>query len=152
MTKEQDDYATKPDVFPQKGTSGSGDAHAYTVQARMAYFEPKQICGHLLDTRWRTIYFEQSPVGVPAQSRYSPWSGCLPGMMTYEAAQALRWWFMANAAHTFDHFCLETRLVKHEIKYSFEEQAVSAGALVDSRSRDIAEPPPVPKTAAAVSS
>lgn len=148
MNKD-DKYAPSPDSFPCKGSSGNGSENAYSVQARMAYHEPKEICGQLLDTRWRTIYFQQSPIGVPTQSRHCPWQGSLPGMMTYQAAEALRWWFLANAAHTYDHFCVETRLVKHKITYSYEEVAVAAGNIVGGMHRDIAEPPPIPKAAAA---
>lgn len=153
MTKEQDDkYATTPDVFPMKGSSGSGSDSGFTVQARYAYPEPKDFHGQILDNRWRTLHFQQSPIGVPAQARYAPWSGSMPGLMTYPAAEALRWWFIANAAHSFDHFCLETRIIKHEIKYSYSEEAVAAGpatSSLDLQRSNFAVPPAIPKANAA---
>lgn len=148
MTQD-DKYTPAPDTFPSKGTNGSGTDSAFSVQARMAYWEPKEICGHLLDTRWRTIHFQQSPIGVPTQARYCPWGASLQGLMTYQAAEALRWWFMAQAAHSFDHLCLETRIVKHKVTYSFSEEAVGAGAVVNSPRDNIAITPPIPKEVAA---
>ena len=141
-------YPPQPDEFPTKGSSASGSDTAFSVQARYAYPEPKTICGITLDTRWRTLHFEQSPIGVPSQTRYCPWGSGLYGLMTYQAAQALRWWFLANAKHSFDHLCIETRLVKHEVKYQMSEQAVAAGSEIDGadeRESFRQSPPPIPK-------
>jgi hypothetical protein len=41
----------------------------------------------------------------------------------------LRWWVHAQAEIEHE-FCIETRLVKHEIKHSYEITAVSQHALV----------------------
>lgn len=144
-TKEK--YPPRPDSFPVEGSSSSGTNFAFTVQARYAYPDPKIICGMVLDANWRTLSFEKSPIGVPAQARYCPWGGSFPHLMTYEAAQALRWWFLANAAHSFDHWCIETRLVKHEVTYQASEKAIAAASEIDGG--DVREafrqPPPLPK-------
>ena len=47
------------------------------------------------------------------------------GLLTYSAAQALRWWTHA-AAHLDFKISLETRLVKHQIEYDFKVTALNA--------------------------
>lgn len=144
-TKEK--YPPQPDAFPKKGSSASGTEFAYTVEARYAYPEPKVICGMMLDLRWRSVQFDPSPIGVPTQHRYCPWGGGFPHLMTYPAAQALRWWFLAQAKSVFDHLCVETRLVKHEVTYQISEKAIAAAAEIDGGDEREAfrQPPPLPK-------
>jgi hypothetical protein len=144
-------YPPRPDNFPSEGSSASGTDFAYTVEARYAYPEPKVIAGMMLDANWRRVQFSPSPIGVPAQARYCPWGGALSHLMSYQAAQALRWWFLANASHSFDHWCVETRLVKHEVTYKVSDKTVAAGAEVDGGDeRELfRRPPPLPKAAEA---
>lgn len=132
------------DALPRKGANGSGTETAYTVEARMEYHSPKQINGQLFDNRWRRVSFTALPahlahMGVPGAG----------GMMaakldlySYTQAQALRWWFHANADATFDGICLETRLVKHSVKYSYESTVESAHAVIGSDDRSSVMPDP----------
>lgn len=146
-----DPYEAPADTWPKKGSSGNGTDHAYTVEARLAYPEPRSVVGQILDTRWRQVAFVESTVGVPARPRYAPWGAFLSDKLSYQAAQALRWWFLANAEQEFSCLCIETRLVEHEIKYSYSSTAIKAGALIGGEDRSNImfdwgkkEPPPLP--------
>jgi hypothetical protein len=115
MTTEE----TTPGAVPLDGrvmphTSAGGTAHGYEVEARVDG-PPRQLGKYLLDEKWRAIQFEPSATGVPSQSSAEPWlSYC--GLMRYEAAQALRWWLMAEAV-----WGVQTRLVKHCVQYNMKQ-------------------------------
>jgi hypothetical protein len=132
---ETDRYAAPPDVFPKKGSAGSGTDTAYSVEARLAFHQPRAVCGHLLDLRWTTLQFERGgPVGVP-QHRPFDFAKSSSGLLSYQAAQALRWWFLANAEQEFSCLCVETRIVEHKITYSFSTEAVRIGAETSGKDR-----------------
>lgn len=127
-----DTYPPQPDDFPRKRTSGNGGVIAYSVEARYAYPDAKVFAGNLLDARWRTVQFEKAmpPVGVPVGRSYnSPWLQ-QTGLFEYQAAQALRWWFLAIAEAEFSCGCIETRLIEHKIEYSYASTANKPVALV----------------------
>lgn len=60
-------------------------------------------------------------------------------LLPYASAQALRWWFVANAAVACRDICLQTRLVEHNATYTFKEVAVRAVECLDSRGEGIAQ-------------
>lgn len=129
MTNKEPKYAAPADDFPKKGPSGSGTDVSYSVEARLAYWEPRQVCGHLLDTRWTRLHFAKSPIGVPAKKfamLAGPAIAAGNELLDYQAAQALRWWFLANAEQEFSCGCIETRLVKHTVRYEYSITAESA--------------------------
>ena len=131
MTEKIDAHRNDPPNHVGKAMNGNGTDVGWSVEARYAYFEAKVIAGMMLDDRWRPVHFKESIVGVPRSSRYSlPWFiAC--GLYDYAAAQALRWWFIAQAeAEDGSALCLETRLVKHSMKYSYEHTAETAHAYV----------------------
>lgn len=112
--------------FPKPRSSGSGTEVGWSVEARYAFMRPEEIAGHLLDERWQTIEFAKCSPGcgvptVPSFSKQREQSG----LLSYPAAQALRWWLHAIADVDFK-VCLETRLVRHDIRYQSECTAVSA--------------------------
>lgn len=150
-----DDYPTGPDEFPRKASNGSGSMKGYSVEARYAYPSPKMFAGNLLDARWSTVQFVETipPFGVPNGRRYSePWLRNT-GLYTYQAAQALRWWFLAAAEAEFSVLCIETRLVEHDIVYSYGSTATKPVALIggDDRSSIMPDwgkqPPPLKQAA-----
>lgn len=114
------------DLQLPSGNSGSGSRPGYQVQARCVGHEPELVCGQLLDQRWKTLRFEKSPIGVPA---YRAWDWHLQASdcMNYEAAQALRWWFLAETANNrlAGRICIETRIVAFKIQYSHQSVAGS---------------------------
>lgn len=104
--------------------TGSGTTNVYTVEARYNYHEPTTLCGQQFDNRWREVQFERSTIGVPSNT----FPLDLSGFYSFNAAQALRYWFLAQATMSAGAFCIETRLVRHKAKYSYE---VKAEAYVD---------------------
>ena len=115
--------------YPRKGQSGSGTTHGFSVEARFnSGLGIKEICGIQLTSQWKTLTFAKvdPPIpGVPNGSilHYFP---RYFDLLTYEAAQAMRWWFHAEAEHQMlGGLCIETRLVKHKVTYSIAEEAVS---------------------------
>jgi hypothetical protein len=110
---------TDEQVYPISGQSGSGTHISYSVEARSTYIRPQQVGDIILDQRWQRLFFPKSPIGVPSSSNIGE-KEC--GLMTYSAAQALRWWFIAELESSFKHLCVETRIVKHLVKYSYSEE------------------------------
>lgn len=117
--------------FPSKGTSGSGSGRGYLPQARYVNDgDGLAINDWALGPKWKTIPFEKIlPPGVGIPTR-TPCHGHIPhsNLLSYEAAQAIRWWFLAflEAHMVTGSLCVETRLVKHDCQYSFSETAVEA--------------------------
>ncbi len=145
MTVSDDEkYQAPEDVWPKRGSSDSRSEVLYSVEARLAYFTPKQINGHLLDTRWTTVRFDPAPMnlGVPNSRRCHSASAIESGFFGYEAAMALMWWFRANAALTYDDICLETRLVAQRVKTEFSAEAIGSYDAVTSRAPALATPTP----------
>lgn len=122
--------------FPKSRGSTSGTTTGYSVEARYTYHEPKVVAGALLDNRWRELHFPEGQPGVPAVCRHHT-ELLHTRLMEYQAAQALRWWFLANAAA--DGFtgtlCVETRLVEHSVEYTSKTQALKAVAYIGSENR-----------------
>lgn len=111
------------------GSSCSGTDLGYKVQARYMYGEPGIFEGIVLDQRWRTLHFEKSPIGVPPSRGCFDWYLPASGCVTLAAAQALRWWFLANcgANNVGGSLCVETRIVIFKIKHSYE--AIADGVI-----------------------
>lgn len=129
------DFEAPVDQFPKAGSSASGTHKAFSIEARYAFHTPKKFGDLLLDTRWRRVNYTDVPdgFGVPKGTRHL-FAADQCGLLGYAAAQALRWWFHANADHYLGFSaCLETRIVVHEVKYSFNESAIDAGSLIQGR-------------------
>jgi hypothetical protein len=134
--KLDDDYKA------DKGT-GSGTSTGYSVEARSTR-GPAVVNDQIFGPNWTTVLFHErnDGQGVPSPGGYDS-SGQLlnHGLLSYASAQAIRWWFHANAEDGQDKGIrigntkigfntslsgVETRLVRHEIKYSYTITAVSA--------------------------
>ena len=111
----------------ERSSSRNGTIYAYRVEARYNFDTPQIIAGQLLDNRWRLISFAEAPAGLGVPRGRSLEAAELHGTdcYGYTAAQALRWWFHAEADKDFNGMCLESRLVKYEIKYSTTWKPVS---------------------------
>jgi hypothetical protein len=123
--------------FPKNVGKSSGSTVGYTVEARYNSFEPKQIGGVLLDNRWRRLDFAPGSPGVPVAKIHES-ELTRNRLMNYPGAQALRWWFIANCeAEGFwgGSLCVDTRLVKHQVVYSYETTAEIAQAYIGSEDR-----------------
>lgn len=106
-------------------SSKSGTTNGYSIEARYNFNSPHVINGHTLDKEWRTIAFDTAPSGFGIPSPPFEFAIVALGLYGYSQAQALRWWFHANADATFHGICLETRIVKHTVKYSIEAERKS---------------------------
>lgn len=122
------EQAQQQGEFPKKGASHNGDTIGYTVEVRYSYHQPQMVAGMLLGKEWQRLSVEKAmpPFGVPISA---PWNSAIFGMLglyDYPAAQALRWWFHANAhAGSLGAICLESRIVAHRVRYSMSEEPVS---------------------------
>lgn len=123
--------------------NGSGTQTGYSVEAR-SKTGPTLVRGQLFGKDWSKVQFDERKAGrgIPAPGGYDS-SGQLlnRGLLSYPSAQALRWWFHADAENdeyegvriggarigfSASPIGIETRLVKHEIKYNYTITAVSA--------------------------
>lgn len=114
-------------------SSGNGTLVGYSVEARSTFTSPTSINGQLFDERWAHVRFnDNSPIGVPRGPIWSIQWLAICGLYDYPAAQALRWWFHASAEHNL---CIETRIVKHNIKYSYDSARVSDHCVITGEDR-----------------
>lgn len=111
--------------------SRSGHCHGYIVEVRLNSTRPAVVNNMLLDTRWQRVSFSKTQQGVPR----GPWylyhelAGC--DLLGYASAQALRWWFIANADADIGTYCLETRLVEYRIEYSTKTEPLRSLDVVE---------------------
>lgn len=108
--------------------AGSGTVVGWTVEARYVCDGAKIINGQVFDHKWRRVNFEKSSVGVPRGAIYQePWL-TLTNQYGYEAAQSLRWWFYTARERSgmIGTLCLETRLARHKISYSYNVEREGA--------------------------
>lgn len=110
--------------FPKKGSSHHGTEMAWEVEARCATSHPRAFGSLLLGDKWSAVPFEEAAGGVPNGGLF--FQGNELGLLTYEAAQALRWWFLASLRVKHESYLVETRLVQHKITYSKTAEAIAA--------------------------
>ena len=97
----------------------------YIVEARFQDCDPGIVGKQIYDDRWRQVKFDQSKIGVPMSPAYHR-ELIDQGLFTYSSAQALRWWFHAQAEIE----CvggapgLQTRLVQHRVTCTHEVAAI----------------------------
>lgn len=136
--------------------SGSGTTIGYSVEARSTG-QPTFINGNMIGEKWTRLEFPRGEKGVPIPGCYDG-SGQLAklGLFSYPSAQAIRWWFQAAAENDFldeaklvripmpRPWSIETRLVRHEIKYQYTVTATSAHELIENHDAPPKEPEPKP--------
>jgi hypothetical protein len=134
--------------------NGSGTSVGYSIEAR-SLSKPTYILGNMIGEKWTRLEFPRGEKGVPIPGCWDG-SGQMNklGLFSYQSAQAIRWWFIAAAED--EHvtaatpiripmpcpWSIETRLVRHEIKYQYTVTAVSACDFVDNHSAPPKEPEP----------
>lgn len=126
-------YALPALERPSAGVHGSGHSSeiGYKIEVRSSYSEPSVLKDFIIDTVWRVLPIIHGP---------NPWGANIPvremdlnmlqhGLVSRVVAEAHRWAFLARleAQHITGSLCIETRLVKVEVKthYSTEERGVS---------------------------
>lgn len=110
---------------PYNAGSGTMNGDGWTVEVRLAdYAQPIQIGDMVVSHQWQRVGFTPAVIGVPAHSEYQSYLG-YTRYLSYPAAQALRWWFHAEAAKGSLALGLHSRLVKHRIRVEHSVEAVS---------------------------
>ncbi len=141
--------AAKHNRFPveegKTGQSGSGSLTGYSVQARFNSYRAEPVGEQIFDNRWQTVQFDRSGFGVPS-SRFAAGVLAELNLMSYEQAEAMRWWFLASieATRVGGCLCFETRLVEHKVEYSRKETPVEYLNAFDGRGdvpKDMLPPP-----------
>ena len=99
----------------------SGDG--YTVEARVETGDPIKVGDFVVTHEWKRVPFVPACQGIPVFNGYLVYTGYL----SYTAAQALRWWFHANAERDrmLSNLMMVTRIVKHKISVNHSVEAVS---------------------------
>jgi hypothetical protein len=144
MSKELEALRASQDVIePKEGSQGSGTARCYRVEARLCKGSPpKKMVGassqglfggdFLTDSKWSELSFPEGAVGVPP-SDYGFEEYARHGFLSYKAAQAMRWWFLADQGGISG---IETRLVEYEFKHQYSAKSIRAICLVDPEQRE----------------
>lgn len=119
MSELEDDY--KKDLG-----KGSGSETGYYVEARHNGTSPMQLGEQIFDKEWRRVNFNQDIIGVPQCNRFNEHVK-KHGFYSYQAAEALRWWFHAES-EAGKHFaiCMESRIIRVKIEHSYSIEAISA--------------------------
>jgi len=113
--------------FPRKGSSHSGTDVAYTAE-----FSPKvnmngpnvRFGKPYIEGEWYRVETVVVPAeyGVPCKKVIPGYE--LKGFFEKAGAEAMRWMFLARRDELVSGMFFETRIVRHEIKYNYEETAV----------------------------
>lgn len=115
-------------------SSCSGNELGYVVQVRRVHVVG---CGQCADLpkEWSDVRTKKgTDCGIQNGARL--WSSHLlelANVMSYEAAEAIRWWVLSDAAFESCHH-IETRLVKHDIEFSIRVVERPSGREVDDES------------------
>ena len=106
-------------------SQGSSTSTGYTVEARFFMRDAEMIRQQVYDDKWRQVELYQSAIGVPMSTSYQR-ELIEHGLLSYSAAQALRWWFHAQAEIECVDGApgLQTRLVQHRVTYTNEVKAI----------------------------
>lgn len=116
------------------GKSG-GTQTGYYVEARCSCDEPRQYGDHIYSTKWKRVHFTKGPTGVP-QSGFRENVLSEFSLYGYQTAQALRWWFHAEAEKSaLGSLCLETRIVKCKVEFSFSCDVLSSHDVIGAEDR-----------------
>lgn len=109
------------------GGNGTSSYACYSIEARCgtAKLGPITVNNQVFDGEWRTVNIARAPIGVPAAPPFMA-SAQQHGLYGYAAAQALRWWLLAEADMTFR--ALDTRLIEHRLETTYK---ITATAIVD---------------------
>jgi len=110
-------------------SSGGGTSIGYRVEARCTYSDAAKLGDQIITTKWTSLHFQQSLVGVPNNTFCPVKHG---EELTYAAAQALMAWAEAASGRVFSG--LQFRLVKLKTEWSHKTWTEGYGA-----ERDFAE-------------
>jgi hypothetical protein len=124
-----------------RGSYATGTTRCYQVQAKASKGCTKEAnlgngrMAIITDSEWTTLYFSDAHPGCPGVPKSN---GVVDeyadhGYLSYPAAQAMRWWWIANCGLlTF----FDTRLVEFEFRHAWTATPVAAHCLLVSEKRE----------------
>lgn len=118
----------EPDYKRERGNQ-SGTETFYVVEVRSAGTHPLVACGQAVTSEWLPVIGRPSEIGVPHRINWC--STFRDHEFTMAGAQAIRWWFHAEAEQSRGGVLIETRIVKCETKYTSVTTAVNVVDVVD---------------------
>ena len=128
--------------YPKKRSRGSRSLDGYTVEARYNFDRPMTIAEQIFDNRWREVKTYPANFGVPIGMDFDVEQLKERGLLSYPAAQAIRWWLHA-CAHSqigISGLCMETKLIKHRVEIRHECMAVSEHKIIGGDDRSSVMP------------
>lgn len=125
---------------PYDASRGSMAGDGWTVEVRLDdYAQPTPVGDMLVSHQWQRVIFAPAAIGVPSHSEYQSYLG-YTRYLSYPAAQALRWWFHAEATKASLALGLRSRLVKHRIRVEHKVEAVSVHCEIGGEDRSAMMP------------
>ena len=126
-------------------STGSGSGDGYIVEIRMGRESSREfyIGKRRVTTEWTRLDPDMVPKGegIPNGRSYVSAALQMSGLLDYATAEALRWWAVAVAQEQY--FDLETRLVRHELSWSWNSKPIEAVKTVETR--DLMHPNETPE-------
>lgn len=126
----------------QTVSSGSSRLVGYRPEVRTSYHTPTTVLGQIVDGQWREIKFHtrNDLSGIP--TGYFDKELGLHGLLGRAQAEAIRWWFLAQAEaeSVTGALCLETRLKSYELVLTHKVIEKEALPATDFRGKVIEEP------------
>ena len=124
-------------------SSGENRAVGYRPEIRTSYHSPSLVAGHIVDSEWRPIKFENRNdiFGVP--SGYFDKQLAEHGLLSYAQAETIRWWFMAQAEseRAVGALCLETRLQAYDLVTTYKVTPKNITGAIDCRGKPLVTEP-----------
>lgn len=106
--------------------SGSGILHGYQFEIRTTH-EPFEAAGMMITNEWKHVYHPKTKgFGIPAKSyEFEPGMDYF-GLQSLVVIQALRWWFLSVIDAEIGALAVETRIVKHRVKYNISCEPIES--------------------------
>jgi hypothetical protein len=118
-------------------SSGEIRKTGYRPEVRTSYGSPTLVNGTIVDSAWRTIKFDlrNDTLGIPIG--YFDANMKEHGLLGYAQAEAIRWWFIAqaDAEQMAGSLYLETRLQAYDLVLTHKITPKDAIGAIDSRGR-----------------
>lgn len=116
--------------FPKEHGHGTHSTRGYSVEARTTDgIPPRIVDDKAFGDEWQRIEFASSPIiGVAPHSNWD-YGLAAAHLYSYEAAEALRWWWLAERGMTGRVFFM-TRLVEHTVEFSYRSTAVGEKSVI----------------------
>lgn len=115
----------------ESSASGSGDGYIVEIRVGRESSRELYIGERRVTTEWTKFEPDMVPKGegIPNGRSYVSAALQMSGLLDYATAEALRWWAVAVDQERY--FDLETRLVRHELSWSWKAKPIEAVKTVE---------------------